>query len=374
MKKIFWLGHLCLFAILTLSSCKKEERSLDLNLTAVGNLSAPADAADIALAPATPATVDFKWDAAQAADGGLVLYEIAFDKEGGDFSQPIYKTVSNGSGLETMLTLTHKELNKIANAGGIAASSSGKLKWTVFASKGTNDKASAVSRTLQLNRPAGFADIPAALYLTGTATEGGSEIAQAIPLKKKEEGVFEIYTSLKPGDYIITDGTTANAKKYYLDNGGMIKEGETPVTVTGDPKTYRLTLDFNVATSQVVEIQSVGLFMPAYNTEIGTLSYAGNGTWRGDDIPVEFFPFDWGRDERYKFVLHTPAGPEYVGSMNANNVPPAGQPDAYFYVVPVTSSPWDNTYKFDPSADRQRVKVDLIMKSDGAYTHTVTVK
>ena len=72
--------------------------------------------------------------------------------------------------------------------------------------------------------------------------------------------------------------------------------------------------------------------------------------------------------------MHTSSGLEYWGSQNADNVPPAGQPASYFYLLPVTNDQWNNTYKFDPSADLHSVKVDIFFKADGPYTHTVTVQ
>lgn len=371
MRKLIKSGGVLLLTMLVITSCKKDTKTLNLNLTAVSNLSLPADNAAITLAPASVSTVDFQWDAAKAADGDYVLYEIAFDKDGGDFSKPIYKTVSNGGGVETKITLSHKDLNKIANMGGIAASSTGKLKWTVLASKGTNVIAASVSKTIQLSRPAGFAEIPVDMYITGSATEGGADITKAVKLKKNDDGVFEIYTSLKTGDYILTDKPSADGKKYYVD-GGLIKEGSTPVAVNA-AKNYKLTFDFNVATTSSVEIQSVGLWMSAYNTEIGQLSYIGNSTWEVASLPIEFFQFSWGRDERYKFAVHTAAGIQFMGSSKTDNIAPAGQAASYFFLLPVSNDEWANTYKFDPSADHHNVKVDVSFKADGAYTHTVKV-
>jgi hypothetical protein len=371
MKKLMTSGIVLLLAMLVITSCKKDVRPLNLNVTAVSTLTLPANNTVVVLAPATAASVDFQWEPAKAADGDFVLYEIAFDKEGGDFSKPIYKTVSNGGGVDTKLTLTHKELNKIGNMGGIAASSTGKLIWTVLASKGTNVVVGSSSNTIALNRPAGFADLPTEMYITGSATEGGTDITKAVKLKKNDEGVFEIYTSLKAGDYVLTDKPSDAGKKYYVD-GGLIKEGNTPVAVTA-AKNYKLTFDFNVATTAMDEIQSVGLWMSAYNKEIGQLNYIGNSTWEVASLPIEFFQFSWGRDERYKFVVHTSAGVQYFGSTKGDNGPPAGQPASYYFVVPVTNDQWANTYKFDPSADLHNVKVDVSFKADGAYTHSVTV-
>ncbi|MFD0794519.1 SusE domain-containing protein [Mucilaginibacter litoreus] len=371
MKKIIKLAGCLLLMAIIAASCKKDKMPLNLNLSPVGALATPNDNADVKLDPTGSASVLFKWDAASTDDGGLVLYEVAFDKQDGDFSKPVSKILSDGAGVQTQLTISHKELNKIANAAGIPSSSTGKLKWTVIASKGTNAKPASASRTLQLERPAGFAENPVDLYITGSATEGGTDLSKAVKLKKIEDGVFETYTSLKAGDYYLTDKNADGGKQYYIENG-IIKEGSQTTSVSGDAKAYRLNFDFTSATTKSVEIQSIGLYMSAYGKEIGTLNYIGNGVFEAPKVAVEFYQFDWGRDERYKFILHTAAGLEYQGSTNPNNVAPAGQPASYFYLVPVTNAQWDNTYKFDPSADRKNVKVDVMLQP-AAYTHKVTV-
>lgn len=359
-------------AITAFTSCKKDVRTLDLNVKPVSVLGAPADQASISLQPATGASMVFTWNATQASDGGLVLYEVAFDKVDGDFSKPVYKALSDGGGVQAQATVTQKDLNKIASLAGIPSSNTGKLKWTVLASKATNVVAGSVSRTLQITRPAGFAVPPATLYITGTATEAGDDVTKAIPLKQTSDGVFELYTSLKPGSYQLTDKQSAGGNKYYLDANGIIQQGSSTTTVTAATQPYRLTYDFSVATSNIVGIQSLGLYVSAYATETGQLSYIGNGTWEAAKIPVTFYQFSWGRDDRYKFILHTAKGLEYYGSENVNNDPPAGKPAGYFYLLPVTNDQWNNTYKFPPAADTHNVKVDVYFQASGPYTHTAT--
>jgi starch-binding outer membrane protein SusE/F len=373
MKKIIYLSGIAYMALLFITSCKKEVRVLDTSITPVSSLNSPTDQASIKLDPATGANVEFNWGVAETADGGLIQYEIVFDKADGDFSDPVYRVVSDGMGVQTQATITQKDLNKIASLAGIESSGTGTVKWAVVASKSTNSVISAESRTLQLERPAGFAVVPNTLYIYGSATEAGDDVTKAIPLKRIEEGVFEIYTSLKPGSYLLTDKQEAGGTEYYVDANGIIKLGSTPTEISGEMKPYRLRYDLNVATTEIAKIESLGLYMSAYNTEIGQLDYVGNGRWSAATIPVEFFQFSWGRDERYKFILHTENGMEYLGSQNANNVSPAGQPASYFYLLPVSNSQWDNTYKFDPSADMKNVKVDVFFNSDAPYRHTVTV-
>lgn len=369
------LSLLASLALLFITSCKKDIKRLDLNITPVSNLAAPTDNSDIQLQPATGASIVFQWNPAQTPDSGLILYEVVFDKADGDFSNPVYKILADGSGVQTQATVPQKDLNKIAAIAGIQASSSGKIKWAVLASKATNAKISTETRILQIDRPAGFATVPDSLFIFGTATEAGNDPANAIPLKKTADGVFELYTSLGTGSYLLTDQRNAGGIEYYIDvnNSNIIKLGNTPTEVTGPSKAYRLSYDFNVATSEDTEIKSIGLFQSANNAEIGQLSYAGNSTWQIDTLPVAFVQFSWGRDDRYKFIMHTQSGLEYWGSQNANNVSPAGQPASYFYLLPVTNDQWNNTYKFDPSADNHSVKVDIYFKASGPYMHTVSV-
>jgi hypothetical protein len=362
-------------ALLLISSCKKDIKSLDLTITPVSSLAAPADNSNIQLQPATGGSIVFRWSPAQTPDSGLILYEVAFDKTDGDFSNPVYKILADGSGVQTQASVSQKDLNKIAALTGIEASGSGKIKWAVFASKATNAKISNETRTLQIERPAGFATVPDSLFIFGTSTEAGNDPANAIPLKKTADGVFELYTSLGAGNYLLTDRRNANGNEYYIDinNSNIIKSGKTPTEVRGTTQVYRLRYDFNVATSEATAIQSIGLYQSANNAEIGQLTYAGNSTWQIDTLPVVFVQFSWGRDDRYKFIMHTSSGLEYFGSTNADNVPPAGQPQSYFYLIPVTNDQWSNTYKFDPSADNHNVKVDVYFKASGPYTHKVTV-
>jgi hypothetical protein len=372
MKRTRFTIIMALLATMTIFSCKKDTRSLDDQLTAAGTLSAPVNATALRLQPGG-SSVAFKWSTANAANGGVVLYEVAFDKADGNFSAPVYRVLSDGSGVQAQASIPQDTLNKIASLAGIASSSTGTLKWTVMASKATNVQTSTGTNTLQITRPAGFAIPPSAVYLTGTGTEaGGTDLSKAIAFKQTAPGVFELYTSLLAGNYQFTDKATSAGTRYYIDGSGIIQQGSQTTTVGSITGPYRIRLNFNVATSNIVAIQSIGLFMSAYNTEIGQLSYTGNSTWSNARIPVEFFQFSWGRDERYKFALHTSAGIEYFGSSNLNNIAPLGQPASYFNLLPVSDAQWDNTYKFDPSIDKHNAKVDVYFRPSAAYTHTAT--
>lgn len=366
-----------LLALLALVGCKKDDK-LDDTITPVTNVFSPADNLFVALDPPSNAVVTFEWEPARVADGTLVLYEVVFDKENGDFSQPVYSVASGTNGLENKLVLSHGDLNRIANLAGIAAQSRGKLKWTVNASKGLNVQRSTVTRLLEVQRPAGFAVIPANVYLYGAGTEAGANLAQALPFKRIAPGVFELYTQLSAGAVRLADGTTGSPTNYYVD-GQNLREGTTGVSPTSTPKVYRIKLDFNNGSATLTEIVSVGLWIAAQNAVTVTLPYIGNGQWKIVRTPIAFFQFSWGRDERYKFRFteRDAAGnttqPFYGSTVIDNQRATANTPPAYFYVVPSTDSQWDYTYKFRTEADNANVDITLKMQATAPYTHEVTL-
>lgn len=362
MKSIYKLTIVAFLAILVWPSCKKDSHQLNANVNPVPQLTAPNDQASFNL-KAGGGNIVFQWAATTTLDP--VLYEVAFDKSTGDFSHPLYKMLSDGKGVQNQASISQDTLNKVASLAGIAPLSTGTLKWAVIVSLAANAKMSTQQRTITVIRPI---VLPTTLYIMGTATEGG----KAIAMKQTSVGVFELYTSLQAGNYQLSDKADGSGNKYYIDAQGALNIGNSATTVTGATKAYRIDVNLNTLTTNIVSISSIGLYMSAYNTEIGTLNYIGNSTWENPKIPVTFYQFSWGRDQRYKFILHTSGGDEYWGSQLANNVDPAGQPDGYFYLVPVTNDQWNNTYKFPAAADMHNVKVDAYFQASGPYTHTAT--
>lgn len=358
-------------------ACKKE-KEVNTNVAPVTTLYGPDNNKYIKLDPKAGTQV-FEWQQAHAEDGGLVLYEVVFDKETGDFSNPLYSMVSDEKGQRTKLTLSDAELNKIANKAGIASLAKGKLKWTVWASKGVNVVKQSVSRLIEVERPLGFAETPVDLYLTGSATEAGADVATALRFKKTGVATFEIYTSLKAGTYKFAGGNSANAKTYSVTNGNLVEGGE--ITVTGNTKLYRIRLDFENVVSTYTEITSVGLWFAPNNNIMHVLPYTAGGIWKITNAPVVFRQESWGRDERYKFRLSTinaagTAGFEYFGSANSDNQPAdANTPASYFYLLPVNSNQYDFCYKFPRAADN--MNCDIVVNFSPTvsnYTHSVTVK
>lgn len=371
--KAFQAGLLVLAVI---TGCKKDETLKHTQVSAVNTLFAPANDASIKLVPKGGAT-QFEWEQARAEDNGVVQYEVVFDEIDGDFSKPLYSYPSEGNGQFNRLTLTHVEMNKIASSAGIQALAKGKIKWTVRSSKGVNVKEAAESRVLEIERPAGLSEIPAELYLTGAASEGGNDLSKAMRFKRTAEGVFEIYTSLNNGTYHFTDGNTGTPKTYSVANATLTANGETEFT--GGPKVMRIELDFNSATAIYTQIESLGLFLSGDNRVIFTLPYISNGAFKAVDQPVVFKQEGWGRDERYKLQMKVKkedgsSETLWFGSTNKDNqAATASTPASYFNVVPVDNSQYDFSFKFIKEADNKKVDVEVLFRPE-IYTHTVTVK
>src|SRR5690606_12098910 len=129
-----------------LAGCSDDDSLSHTNVTPVGSLYAPKEDAYFNLE--SVATVVFEWEAAKAEDNGVVLYEVVFDEESGDFSDPIYKVMSDKNGFSRTATLSASTLNRIAEMAGVERGEVGRLKWTVLSSKGIIVQNSADARVV----------------------------------------------------------------------------------------------------------------------------------------------------------------------------------------------------------------------------------
>ncbi|WP_428329406.1 SusE domain-containing protein [Mucilaginibacter sp.] len=378
MKTIIKLSFMVMIAIIAFTSCKKDQRALDTSVAPVTALSLPADQASLTLQPATGNSIVFQWTPSTTQD--LVLYEVAFDKPGGDFSKPVYKVLSDGAGIQPQATITQKVLNTIASLAGIASSSTGSLKWAVIVSKVTNNKVSTASHIIQLTRPAGFAVLPASLYLTGTATEQGTDVTKAIAFKKISDGVFELYTSLQAGSYTLVDKNSGTPTMYSIqNNANVVLNGST--TVSGNKNVYRISIDLNSAAATITQIVSVGFWSAPDGKIWFTLPYIGNSQWEMDNYPLIIPHESYGNDSRYKyqFTVINSAGTqsvEWYGSVNSDNQDPSSStPLSYYYMYPVDNSQFNYCFKIDPSDNNKNVNVNVnYSPALSNYTNSITAK
>ncbi len=374
MKNLYTLFLIMSLGLVVITGCESEEMN-HTEVSAVNNLYAPEDNAYLNLSGQSSAL--FEWEAAKAEDNGVVLYEVLFDQADGDFSDAVYSLPSDGNGLQRTLNISFGELSRIAGMAGIQPAESGTLKWTVQSSKGLNIQPSATSRVIQLERPAGF-PTPAEFFIVGSATEVGDDIGNAIQMKRTSTNTFEVYTSLAAGEYYFAEGTTSSAATYSITNEKLVSGGTN--VVEGESGVYRIRVDFSNATTEMAQIQSVGLWFAPDDEFWFEIPYQGNGTWLIEDAPIEFKQEDWGRDERYKFRFtvegENGTADEWFGSTNADNQRPNDSTgDEYWYMVPVSNDRWNNSFKFNENVDNNNADIAVIFNASVSnYTHTVTPK
>ena len=360
--------------LLTWAACSNDGEVRDFGVTAVSKLYEPSNNKTIVLQSSTSAILYFEWEPGKAEDSGNVLYEVAFDKADGDFSNPIAIVTSDNNGGQPHATLTHKQLNRIAALAGIESAMQGTIKWTVFSSKGINPVKAEEERMLTLTRLPGFADIPGSLYITGEATEGGADLAKALIMKKVADGEFEIYTRLTEGKtFKFVSANTGTPTEYSLSGEKIVEGGTTTSTKTG---IYKYYLDFNIGSFSTKEVYKVNWYLNWSQKKI-ELPYKGFGVWEITNYTITGLTGNDNTDDRYKFRMESSTGETEWRAIN-NDSKPTGN-ESYYYMVEKTNvEQWTNNQVWkSPSTTGWSDKtydVTFSLNPEGPYTHNLVIK
>ena len=378
MRKLFTILPYLLALSIVLIACDDTMGETDSRLSEVETLIVPIDEKVIELETSASASVYFEWHFAPVKDGGTAIYQIAFDKLDGDFSKPVYVKVSDNLGFNNNVTISHKQLNKIAGILGIGASGTGAFKWTVFSIKGTQSIKAKQENKITVTRLAGFAELPVDVYITGEASEGGTDISKAHKMKAVAGGEFEIYTKLKANsEFYFTDGISANSRKFYTSNNVIKENGVSDVSIDG---VYRITLDFNTGATSYSLVQGIAFYFPPLNSVLFELPYVGNGVFK-TTATVTFKQEGWGRDERYKFMMQVKedAGKGETkqlewGTLNpTDSRPNATTPESYYYLkLRPDVTQWENKWKLSGEFDGVPADYTIYLQADRPYTHSIT--
>lgn len=357
-----------------LAACSSDGEVRDLQVTAVQSIYEPADAKSVVLQSSSSASLYFEWEPALAEDGGAVLYEVVFDKTDGDFSDPLAIIASDNNGAMNHATISHKTLNQIAASAGVESAETGTLKWTVYASKGIFPVKAQEDRTLTITRLAGFAEVPAQLYITGEATEVGGELSKAMQMKKVADGEFEIYMQLTAGQsFQFVSSNAGTPATYSLQGEKLVEGGTTTVSETG---IYRYYVDFNAGSFTSKQVTKVSLFLNWSQREI-ELAYQGLGVWAVSDYKIEGLSGGDNDDDRYKFRMQSTAGETEWRAIN-NDSKPTGNESYYYMVEKSNVEQWTNNEIWkNPATDGWSGKtydVTFSLNPSGEYTHNLVIK
>ena len=355
-------------------ACSDDGEVRDLDVTAVRSFYEPDNGKTITLQASASATLYFEWEPARAEDSGMILYEVAFDKADGDFSEPIFVAASDNNGGSNHATFTHKQLNQIAALAGIESSEQGTLKWTVFSSKGVIPMKAEEERTLSLTRLSGLADIPDNLYITGAATENGDDLSEALMMKKLADGEFEIYTRLTEGEsFKFVSATSGTPQEFSLSGEKVVVGGTSSVSKTG---VYKYYLDFNIGSFTSKEVTKVSLYLNWSQMKV-ELPYKGYGVWEITNYTITGLSGGENTDDRYKFRMESSEGETEWRAVN-NDSKPTGN-EAYYYMVEKTNvEQWTNNQIWkSPATDGWSDKtydITFSLNPEGAYTHNLVIK
>lgn len=347
---IFSLAALSVLFLMVFSSCQKKNE-LNLNLNPVSNLTAPANGEGFDLETLTTNEFKFNWQTTQAEDGGLVLYEVLFDKEGGDFSEPFYTSLSDGRGVQNTLTLTKAQLDAIAGLAGAAPLASANVIWTVRASKGWNGVNATQNGAITIKR---MLPLPSELSVTGSGTEAG---ANKIKMTKLSDGLFEVFVKVKAGEMAFVSPENVQYGLQQSAGKWNIVGGSATTGLSGSQeKVLWIKIDFGAKSGWVAEVKNISLFYPNQNKTLFDLPYIGNGTWRRNAVADFLSPAGWtSREERYKYVMTiNDGGTDRQHWLNSFLSDPGGQDGAYpssldYRSIDLTRNrdSWDYGWKID---------------------------
>lgn len=361
---------LCVLAIF-LSGCA-ENYELNVDFSVPTELSGPAE---VNIDLQSSENIVLSWNGG-AEDGGVLLYNVLFDSLDGDFSNPVYSAQSDFGG-SRQLTLTPVILNKIARAAGLKSGETGKVKWTVEASRGGVIKQSQASAEISVTRPDG--EIPEQLYLRGTATENNGETP--IPFRKVSDGIFVVYTQLDDGNLYFTDAED-NGVNYTVDNSGKLTEGEEPYNVQKENNVVRLTLNFNTKSIRKEIITRVRMIWGANFEVITEMPYVGNGTFKHDNVYIQCFdPNDssiqmppgisW-FEERYYFIV-TIDGNDWCwgrGDGISAEQPAENESLSFFELHEFAWSQWEHLWKMRHFLHKKHCTVTIRTNENGMMIHS----
>lgn len=357
MKRILYLFLTAVLAA-TAAACDSDEKDNGAAELSAPQLYFPKD--QYAIDITTGLSVIFEWESSSA---GSVVYQVLFDSEEGDFSNPAYVATSDSNGFEPSLEIETGTLSTIATLCGGLPGQTLNIKWTVRSIQGTEQAADGQNaRTLIVSLPNTVSPLPVTLTIGGTASEGetAGKFNAALPvgttkgkhIADRQSGAMECFTKLSAeGTFTVKD----NFERYYaLEEGGTLRCTYTEATENSAPAEgiYWIYINFNTMEWSMKRIEKVEFwnhpwFGSASQVE---MTYAGNGVW-------EIVDFAWvvtnggSNDTRYYFIAtyedESVERWSFWDDDCRNNATPEADPKFYniYRFTHGTLGEWDHTWK-----------------------------
>lgn len=357
MKRILYLLLTAVLAV-TAAACDSDEKGNGAEISAP-QLYFPKD--QYAIDIATGLSVIFEWENATT---GNVVYQVLFDSDEGDFSNPVYVATSDANGFEPSLEIETGTLSTIATLCGGLPGQTLNIKWTVRSIQGTEQAADGQNaRTLIVSLPNTVNPLPTTLAIGGTASEGetAGKFNAALPvgttigkhIADRESGAMECFTKLTTeGTFTVKD----NFDRYYaLEEGGTLRCTYDDVTENSveTAGVYWVYLNFNTMKWSMKRIETVEFWNHPWfgGASQEEMDYVGNGVW-------EIVDYDWvvtngsATDTRYYFLATYDDGSverwSFWDDDCRNNATPEADPkfyNIYRFTHSSLTDEWAHTWK-----------------------------
>lgn len=346
----------------------------------------------------------FEWEATPPAGNTVFRYEVLFDTEDGDFSQPIAKYQSDNFSLDTKLSLADAEVNWIGKQAGYKCNSVGLIRWKVLTYCGLDDALSSLEGRFTVLMLDGIDNVPRSedhVYITGEATEDGGDFTIAQEMVELAEGKYEAYLKLQQGkNYVFSSTIGDESYVYYYSQDKLRQRLETESnenTHELPDGIYRVTIDFNSREMKIVEVTKVYLYCIAgsYSEEF---NYVSKGIWGLKNYTAHKRKESWAGDgeTRYHFRMEIK---NVAGTTTIDNFGHSGKDvaspkqndngsfsdESYFDLYTMAGS-WDYSFRYSDDLLKwgklANNKWEATVKTDvrlyfnnqfGKYTHRWTV-
>jgi hypothetical protein len=289
MKKIYKSIILLILIILPVASCTEKSNLDPEGQWTLSNpsIKSPNGNTTVVLSEAKPdSLLNFTWTAASSSANYGITYSVVFDTlNSANFESPILEVKSGNGGKDLSLGIKASALNESLSLEGYPANAVAQLSWAVKAY--CLSKTSVSPGIISVKRFATEIK-PAQLFISGEATEKGSDLSQAIPLKRlngadgSSSNKFEVYTSLTKGkNYKFYSAKSLPAHLYGGSAGTLVKSG---AAINADETgVFRITVDIDNATYSLKKIEKFSVVGANINGGWGgdeALVYQGGGIWK----------------------------------------------------------------------------------------------
>ncbi|MDR1517257.1 MAG: SusE domain-containing protein [Dysgonamonadaceae bacterium] len=299
MKNFFYfLFSFVAWGVLVSCSDPAIEDELDNTVTvnAVKKLLSPTNNSVIDLSDNLKSEEKFEWQSAEVSGGTVTKYEILFFKDNGTSSSPIHTiTATNNS-----VNISRATLDEIAAKAGIEEGGQAAIRWTVRAYSGS---VSAISRDIGriIIKRAENNLLITKLYLTGSGSEYGENLSDAMQFTKVSDNEFYVFSKLTIGQSFkfVNKIDGDNIRSFSVKSNKLVEDATG--TKIGKTGVYRIRVDISSKSVEMNEITDVSLFYCIRSRAI-KLDYEGRGKWKGTCL-IYFTKEAWGDEVRYKFKM-----------------------------------------------------------------------